>query len=197
MNHDPSLSRPQSISKTALAEHLNVDVTSVGKIAAQIGLEPIAAKYPWRRIWRTVHNTEGAWLKNHHATLAACGSPILKDAKSLEEALKEPLLNFAQMAHLLGEKPDTLAKALREGRTELHFTQLDFGLRTRRYRRLEVLLWRDESIFLDLPECAQMTSGGTRFQAAENAVFLPDSHQNPQEKALFGGYASNKRPSPG
>ncbi|AML53037.1 hypothetical protein [Falsihalocynthiibacter arcticus] len=91
MSHSPERSNQQSITKAELARHLNVDATSVGRIAASIGLEAIAGRYPWRKIWRREHKTEGVWLKSHHATLIASGSTVLAEVEILEEALKTPL----------------------------------------------------------------------------------------------------------
>lgn len=196
MKPEPELSGAQSITKADLARHLNVDPTSVDRIAASVGLKSIAGRYPWRRIWRTIHKTEGALLKNHHTTLTACGSPILDDIKNFEEELKTPLWDFPQMARFLGRKPETLARAIREGRVKLRFTELNFGRRTRRYRPLEVLMWRDERLLLDLPEYVQTTAASVTQNSDNGKADLPSViPQNPQEKALFGAYASNKRRS--
>ncbi|SFF06168.1 hypothetical protein SAMN04488523_11651 [Sulfitobacter brevis] len=197
MKHGPARSNLQSITKTDLAQHLNVDQTSVANIATVVGLQTVAGRYPWRRIWRMVHKTEGVFLKEHHAALAACGSPILDEIESLEEKLKEPLWKFPQMARALGHKPDTFAKALREGRKTLPITQLNFGPRMRFYRPLEVLLWRDEGILLDLPESVQFVAAETQTAIDTGTVSRSAAPQNNAEKSLFGSFASEKMSSAG
>lgn len=231
-------SRP-SLSKGELCEFLSISCyKTLDKVLARVGLTGISDTYPWRRIFRAVHGTEAALLPGYLAELKArCGTPEFLDTEDpderasaraaaqgstiidgitdLERALKEPLWSFERMACELGKKPNTLSKALREGRVVLPIRAITLGPRLRLYLPLEVVLWRDDAILLDLPpalrlattspggeEPAQATrkdgdTGPSRHEAANPSRHA--EHELTQadaatqiEKALFGQNASNK-----
>ena len=201
---DAQLRSGQPLSKTALGHHLNVICDkAVTQITKAVGLDLEGSTYPWRRIWRAIHGTEGAQLAQHLAELKARhpDSMILGGIEDLEVALRAPLIDFAAMAGRMGQKPDTLSKSLRQGRTTLPFPTLDLGERNRRFRPLDVRLWSVEEISLDLPrppawattvrpnlraKCAAPTSPEHLAQtAAEDA-----------KKAVFGTFGGDNRTSP-
>jgi hypothetical protein len=229
MQPQPEWADAPSLNKKQLAEHLSVGCyKTVDEILAQTGLRPAFGSYPWRRILRAVHGTEGALLPGHLASLKArhgtspfdhiadaaereverakaTGSPLIDEIEDLEAALKEPLWSFAEMARELGEKPDTLSKALRQKRRSLPFPTLQLGTRLRLYRPLEVRLWRDEEILLELPAALRIVAASPPAEApvvaweqtAESDAPTGDADApTPAEevkKAIFGGFAGNSR----
>jgi len=206
-----------------LAWHCGVDPKNAPGVAKALGLQPdIGRRYPWRRIWRHIHGTEGTQLAAHLVTLKERypSSTILAAIEDLEPALRIPLIDFATMASRLGQKPDTLAKAIREGRVVLPFSMIVLGTRKRHFRLLEVRLWIEEEICLDLPAppawvatCARSIAtlphdgdeaaaenvvapiipaeaGGT--DAADTSVAAAPT-ADPAIKAIFGGFTNNSR----
>lgn len=138
-----------------LAWHCGVNPKHAPAIAKESGLKPdVGRRYPWRRVWRHIHGTEGSQLAGYLATMKKRhpGSMILAGIDDLEAALRVPLIDFANMAARLGQKPDTLAKAVRQRRVSLPFPMIKLGPRKRHFRLLEVRLWVEEEISLDLPE---------------------------------------------
>jgi hypothetical protein len=145
----------RSLNKAELGVHLSVSCSkTLKKVLEKNQLDAVAGSYPWRRIWRAVHKTEGSWLAGHLAQLKAQHpeSPILGAIKDIEAELTVPLWTFGQLARALGQVPDTFSKALRQGRATLPIATLELGPRLRCYRPLEVCLWRDEGILLALPK---------------------------------------------
>lgn len=67
------------------------------------------------------------------ARAPAHASPIIDAIADLEAELKAPLWSFQEMAHAIGERPNTFSKALAEGREALAFPALLLGPRLRRY----------------------------------------------------------------
>ena len=146
----------QSIDKQILAEFLTVCPKTLNKNFEQIGLDACDSNYPWRRVLRSVLRTEGTLLEKHLEKLKRQhpGSVILYGISNLEEELTRPLLTFKEMAHAFGMKSNTLSRAIKEKRIMLPFQTFMIGdnPRLRRYCPLEVELWRDEEIMLELPE---------------------------------------------
>jgi hypothetical protein len=197
-----------------LAWHCGVNPKHAPRIAKKKGLQPdIGRRYSWRRVWRCIHGTEGSQLARHLATLKKRhpDSMILAGIDDFEAALRVPLINFANMAGRLGEKPDTLSKAVFQGRATLPFPMIDMGPRKRHFRELEVRLWVEEEISLDLPEPPawfKQTSpvpeaaeeGPTPTEAADAATPIEQAEVDgvvtsvdPRTKAVFGQFASDSR----
>jgi hypothetical protein len=202
---DAALGAGDPLTIEQLAWHLQVDPKHAPKIARSFGLEPEGRTYPWRRIWRHIHGTEGTRLPDHLTGVTAQhpNSVILGKIEDLQAALRRPLIDFATMARRLGQKPDTLSKALRQGRATLPFPMIDMGERLRRFRALEVRLWVEEEIALDLPrppEWATPAKGKTATHAdvADGAGAVApqpcsrDDQQStdPLKKAVFGHFAA-------
>lgn len=146
----------QGLNQKQLAEHLSVNRTKIDDIAAKAGLAPLHGLYPWRRIFRHIHGTERSSLVAHLETLRVRYGTALPHIGDLETELRAPLLTFEEVAYRLGKKPDTLAKAIRQGRDALPFPTLLLGPRIRRFRPLEVALWIEHEIALDLPPAKQL-----------------------------------------
>ena len=194
-----------------LAWHCVVNPKKAPACAKASGLQPdVGNRYPWRRIWRHIHGTEGSHLARHLADLKEQypDSEILSEIDDLEAALRVPLIDFTTMAERLGEKPDTLAKAVRQGRATLPFPTIKLGPRKRHYRPLAVRPWVDEEIRLDLPEpsawatisaSAAETSTPDTNEAATSIDPSEDEASTPVEpvkKALFGAFAADSRKNP-
>ncbi len=192
-----------------LAWHLQVDPKHAPRIARAFGLEKQDGLYPWVRIWRAIHKTEGIQLAQHLADLRSRypGSIILDGIKDLEVELRKPLLDFAAMAEHRGRKPDTLSKALRQGRATLPFPMIDMGPRTRHFRALEVRLWVVEEITLDLPQPPRWATAPRPVPARSDADHAPAAVKpsleeeakgtpDPVKKALFGHFAADCRNGP-
>jgi hypothetical protein len=200
----------QGLNQKQLAEHLSVNRTKIDEIAVKAGLEPLHGLYPWRRIFRQVHGTERSSLAAHLDTLRVRYGTALPHFSDLETELRAPLLTFEEVAYRLGKKPDTLAKAIRQGRDALPFPTLVLGTRIRRYRPLEVKLWIDHGIALDLPsfkpdfrtnkkvtakDSEASASGSQKLanvssgEAREGLIAANESTKN----ALFGAFSSSKR----
>lgn len=151
----------RSLNKAELGVHLSVACSkTLKKVLKTVNLDAVIGSYPWRRIWRAVHRTEGSWLAGHLAQLKAQhqDSPILTAIDDLEVELTEPLWRFDQMARAIGKVPNTFSRALKEGRATLPIATLQLGPRLRCYPPLEVRLWRDEGILLDLPQPVQLVA---------------------------------------
>ncbi|MCP1168906.1 hypothetical protein [Limimaricola litoreus] len=180
-----STTEPASWTQEKLCEHLNVERSAITKIVKRTGLESIGGKYPWRRVLRAVHRTEGYLLAEHlDALKARHASPALHAITDLEEDLKQPLWDFARMATAMGYRPNTLSRKIREGRITLPFPVIQLGPRLRHYRPLDVRLWRDDQLLLDLPKPIDPTPT-IPAQSAETQA--PDDPGEALEKALFGG----------
>lgn len=207
----------ESLNKTELGKHLSVPCArSINRIIDRIGLEPVAGGYPWRRIFRAAHRTEDHLLPGHLAHLKARfgtpafedieddaeraaararaqGSPIIDAITDLRAELKAPLWSFAEMACALGKRPNTLSRAMAEGRHALAIPTLRLGPRLRLYRPLEVRLWRDENILLDLPP--PMSIDPRTMQAAPPATARGAGRRgaptpaDQAAKAVFGAFA--------
>lgn len=187
----------ENLNKAGLAKHLGVERSSLPRILADTGLTDVVGRYPWRRVLRAIHRTEGAWLPGHLAQLKrAHNSPLLDAITDLQTELMTPLVAFDEMSRALGQLPDTLSRALREGRTTLPFAEIRLGPRLRRYRTLEVILWRDEGILLDLPE-AVMTGRNHPVAIGKKPIETPDKSTSDHPassppKVLFGVFARDK-----
>ncbi|KZZ23104.1 hypothetical protein A3753_20100 [Sulfitobacter sp. HI0082] len=190
-----------------LAWHLQVDPKHAPRIARDFGLEKQDDLYPWVRIWRAIHKTEGIHLAQHLVNLKAKypGSIILDGIEDLEVELRKPLLDFAAMAEHRGRKPDTLSKALRQGRATLPYPMIDMGPRTRHFRALEVRLWVVEEIRLALPPIPSWVTAAQRPEAASPEVpDAPEPVQEPEtlrspdpvKKAIFGAFGASNRNGP-
>lgn len=181
-----------AINREGLARHLAVERSTLPRILDSLGLEPIAGRFPWRRVFRSVHGVEGArfhghldWLRRQHA------SPILDMITDLEAELRNPLLSFAEMARTLGVRPGTLSRAPREGRQTLPITMIRLGPRLRRFRPLEVLLWRDEGILLRLPQRVDVSGLPIDAPVATDPRVARDADLT--GKALFGPFEREER----
>ena len=152
---DPGLNQKQ------LADHLSVNRTKIEEIASSVGLEPLHRLYSWRRIFRHIHGTERSALVDHLRTLRVRHGDALPQIDDLEAELRAPLMTFEEVAYRLGKKPDTLAKAIRQGRDTLPFPTLLLSSRIRRFRPLEVRLWIEHDIVLDLPPAKALPSRPT------------------------------------
>lgn len=115
-------SQNESLNATELGMHLSVSCSkSIARIVGRLGLEPVAGGYPWRRIFRAIHRTEGHVLAQHLVALkathgtpdfdeiedagaraaaraAAQGSPIIDAITDLESELRAPLWHFDKMS---------------------------------------------------------------------------------------------------
>lgn len=181
-----------AINREGLARHLAVERSTLPRILDSFGLEPIAGRFPWRRVFRSVHGVEAArfhghldWLRRQYA------SPILGMITDLEVELRNPLLCFAEMARTLGVDCNTLSRALREGRQTLPITMICLGPRLRRFRPLEVRLWRDEGILLNLPQRTDVTRSLIDGPVTADPKFA--RNVDPTQKALFGSFAREER----
>jgi hypothetical protein len=191
--------RPLSLK--ALAYHLNVDEDKARHIVKKSNLEREGSTYPWRRIWRAIHGTEGSQLGSHLAALKE-GHPdsqILDRIADLDAELRAPLISFATMAVLRGKEPDTLSKALRQGREMLPYPIMEFGPRTRLFRPLEVRLWEHEGILLNLPRPLIIPTPEPEITAdceTQNSQPQPDlSSPEGRKKALFGNGGADSQTS--
>ncbi len=196
---DIALKSGDPLTTEQLGFHLGVDCKHAPRIAKASGLEPENRRYPWRRIWRYIHGTEGAQLARHLDDLKEQfpGSVILSGIEDLEAALRAPLIDFATMAARRGCKPDTLSKGLRQGRVTLPFPKIDLGPRTRLFRPLEVQLWCQEEIRLDLPKLPNWVT--VPEPCTETAASDDDEglvSVDPTKKAIFGGFAGDNRNHP-
>lgn len=183
-----------TLSLAELAFHLDVDRGTASSIAGAHGLDLGTGHHSWGRIFRRLHAVEPARLPALLANLKARGVPGIEDIDDLERALRQPLIDFARMARALGSKPDTLSKALRQGRVTLPFPTIGLGGRLRHYRPLDVALWRDHGVLLELPA----PLAAVRSAAPENAEPTAPDTGSPDpatevRKAVFGGFAGNKR----
>ncbi|MGP6090006.1 hypothetical protein [Antarctobacter jejuensis] len=177
----PSQPQPKAPNLKDLSAHLaGAEVTARKALAA--GLTPMAGRYSWRQVWRRIHGIDSAQLPHHLLELQARhpASPILNEINNLEEALKEPLWKFPAMARALGQTPDTLSKALRQGRATLPFPVISFG-QMRLYRPLDVRLWGQEGLLLDLPRYAEAPSPAPASRASK----AQPGPATAGEKALF------------
>ena len=91
------------------------------------------------------------------------------------------------MAFQLRQKPDTLAKAIRQGRYVLPFPTLDLGPRLRRYRPLEVTLWAYDRVSLDLPKPANAPKQTISIKLASTG-----DETTLSKPSLFGRFALNQ-----
>ncbi|OAN75461.1 hypothetical protein A8B81_16585 [Sulfitobacter pontiacus] len=209
-----SLKSGAALNVEQLAWHFGVNPKNARGIAKKKGLHPdIGGRYSWRRTWRYIHGIEGSQLAWHLTMLKERypGSMILAEIDDLEAALRVPLINFANMAGRLGERPDTLSKALFQGRATLPFPIIDMGPRKRLFREVEVRLWVDEEICLDLPvppawlnrtspahETAQAASAPTTAAAvtASTSQDVAVTSVDPATKAIFGHFETDSRINP-
>jgi len=193
----------QPLSLRALAHHLHVDADKAREIVTKSNLELEGSTYPWRRIWRAIHGIEGSQLGNHLTALKESHPDSLTLGKitDLEAELRAPLISFAVMADRRGKQPDTLAKALRQGRETLPYPVLDFGPRTRLFRSLEVRLWEEEGITLDLPQPLILPKPAPEPTAdveTQDPQEQPDiSTAEARKKALFAAFEAVNRTSAG
>lgn len=178
------------MSRQELCDYLQVTSSKLHDVLRKTDLSVTARTYPWRRVCSEVLGLQPFVLRSwHDAAKEQIGSEVLRAVTDIELKLREPLVTFDQMSRSLGCLPDTLSKALRQGRLCLPFTVLSFGERTRRYFPLEVCAWRDEGIAINLP--VSLSIGPRRH--GQNAY---DDHMpkilTPQ-KAIFGGFGAHKR----
>ena len=202
------------LTATLLGFHLGVDRNTATRIAKAQGLAPEGSTYPWRRIWQQIHGIEGSQLAGHLDKLKSRHpkSAIIGGIEDLEAALRAPLVKFPGMAALLGTHPDTLRKQIKRGR-ELPFPVLDLGLRMQLYRPLDVVLWRDEELLLDLPDAVHVApkplpepeqdqdqdQDRTAPAPKAKAIAKPQPQKPPadRKKALFAPAARSKRKAAG
>ncbi|WP_299663138.1 hypothetical protein [uncultured Ruegeria sp.] len=147
----------------------------------------VAGLYPWHQIWRALHGIEGTLLSTHldELRLQHRNSIILAETKNLETALKTPLIDFSGMAGLLGVKPNTLSRRIADGRETLPFPSVNLGPRKRMFRPLEVLVWREEGLLLDLPKARDTDASPKGQNSKEEGSFG-------LEKAVFGAFSQKK-----
>lgn len=199
------------LNQRQLAEHLSVNRTKIEEIAADYELEPMHGLYLWHRVFRQIHGIERTALVQHLSLLRLRYGTALSNIVDLETELRVPLLTFEEVALRLGKKPDTLAKAIRQGRDALPFPTLSLGPRIRRYRPLEVSLWIDQGIILDLPTATPLLAKPQRIQEAIPTVSisdlrksasieaLPKAKSAPKDskkvnkKSLFGAFSQDKK----
>ncbi|SFF16382.1 hypothetical protein SAMN04488523_1242 [Sulfitobacter brevis] len=189
-----------------LGHHLGVDRDTATRLAKAQGLKLEWAAYPWRRIWQQIHGIEGSHLAARLDMLKARhpNSAIIGGIEDLEAALRTPMVKFPGMAALLGMHPDTLRKQVKRGR-KLPFPVLDLGLRMQLYRPLDVILWRDEELLIDLPSAIHVAPKPVSQPGQEEdrvepkpktkATAKAQPHMPPadRKKAIFGGAARSKR----
>lgn len=142
---------PQALNQSQLAAHLSVERSSVPGILDLTGLEALHGCFPWHRIWKHIHGAESSLIVPYLHQLSASHRYRL-DGDQLIERLKEPLMTFEELAAALGKRSDTLSKAIRQGREQLPFQTIILGPRTRRYRPLDVTLWKELGVALSLPK---------------------------------------------
>jgi hypothetical protein len=179
-----------------LGHHLDVDRNTAARIAKAQGLESEGTTYPWRRIWRQLHDIESSGLATHLDALMARHpkSKILGGIEDLEADLRTPLVKFPGMAALLKEHPDTLRKQIKKGTRSLPFPVLDLGPRMQLYRPLDVILWRAEEILLDLPVAVQRApKPAADTSAGEMVETCPETPAESRKKVIFGAAARSKR----
>ena len=176
-----------ALTQAELCRHLSVERSSIKQIARRKQLVNVAGLYPWHQVWRAVHGIEGTLLFAHlcELRLRHKNSSILAGIEDLETALKTPLIDFAAMAGLLGVKPNTLSRRIADGRETLPFPTVNLGPRKRMFRPLEVLLWREEGMLLDLPK-ARDTDASPKDQNAKK------EGGSGLEKAIFGAFSQKK-----
>lgn len=183
-----------TLSLKELAFHLGVDRDTAAAITRDRGLDLGTARCPWGRIWRRLHKVEPSRLPAHLADLKERDLPGLEAVEDLERALRRQLLDFGRMARALGSKPDTLSKAVRQGRVTLPFPAIVLGKRLRRYRPLEVELWRDHELLLGLPAPIAVAGDGDAAETAEaGGDAIASTAEQEIRKAVFGSFAANKR----
>lgn len=177
-------------SRTGLARHLRIDLSTLDSVTTACGLRLMGARYPLPRVLRCIHRTEISSLPKHLAEFQTVhpSSGILSNTSDLVEELARPLLTFAELAVAFGVRPNTLSRSLREGRQFLPFAELQMGSRLRRYRPFEVELWRDEEIRLRLPAASHAAAHAPPSRPGE-----PDPAANPPNslasgKALFAPF---------
>ncbi|WP_348657575.1 hypothetical protein [uncultured Sulfitobacter sp.] len=187
------LNSGRPLTATVLGFHLGVDRNTATRIAKAQGLAPEGSTYPWRRVWKHIHGIDGAALARHLDQLKARHphSPGLKEIDDLEVVLRAPLVKFPTMCALLGEHPDTVRKQIQRGDRSLPFPALDFGPRLQLYRPLEILMWRNEELLLDLLAVTSKPDAGTL--AGKKATTRPETPSESRKKALFAPAARSKR----
>ncbi|WP_045319949.1 hypothetical protein [Limimaricola cinnabarinus] len=192
------------LTRRVLARHLAVDDKTISEVLKRVPLRRELGTYPWRRIWQTIHKTEGRLLPDHLDALQKQhpSSPILSGITDLAFALRMPLIDFAEMAQALDKKPDSLSKAMKRGAT-LPFPTLELGVRLRRYRPLEVRLWVEEEIKLDLPSAFEISTAALSKPPAETVLEAPvpdkiaaNTPAKPIGQRAFAGNSRNRRTSP-
>lgn len=183
----PNSPSAYALTQAELCRHLSVERSSIKQIVRRKQLINFAGLYPWHQIWRAVHGIEGTLLSTHldKLRLQHRNSSILAEIEDLETALKTPLIDFAAMASLLGVKPNTLSRRLADGRETLPFPSVNLGPRKRMFRPLEVLMWREEGLLLDLPK-ARDTDASPKDQIAK------EESSSGLEKAVFGAFSQKK-----
>jgi len=193
-----------------LGLHLGVDRDTATRLAKAQGLKVEWTTYLWRRIWQQIHGIEGGHLAAHLDMLKARhpNSTIIGGIEDLEAALRTPMVKFPGMAALLGMHPDTLRKQIKRGR-ELTFPVLDLGIRMQIYRPLDVILWRDEELLLDLPAAVHVApkpvpepeqdQERVEPKPKTKAATKPQPQMPPvdRKKAVFGGAVRSKRKAAG
>lgn len=199
------------LNQRQLAKHLSVNRTKIEEIVGDYELEPMHGLYLWHRVFRQIHGIERTALARHLSLLKLRYGTALSNIVDLETELRAPLLTFEEVALRLGKKPDTLAKAIRQGRDALPFPTLNLGPRIRRYRPLEVSLWIDQGIMLDFPTATPLPVKHQRSQEAAPAVStsvlrksanieaFPQAASDPKDSkkinknSLFGAFSQDKQ----
>ena len=201
------------LTATLLGFHLGVDRNTATRIAKARGLAPEGSTYPWRRIWQQIHGIEGSQLAGHLDKIKSRHpkSAIIGGIEDLEAALRAPLVKFPGMAILLKEHPDTLRKQVDRGDRTIPYPAFDFGPRMQLYRPLDVVLWRDEELLLDLPAAVHVApkplpepeqeqeQDRTAPTSRAKAIAKPQPQKPPADrrKAIFGSAVRSKRKAAG
>lgn len=177
----------QLLSQTELALHLAVDRASVKSIAGKCGLAQDFGRYSWRRILRHVHKIDPTRLEPLGEQLS--DALVRLGGGSIQDQLREPLMTFEQVAQALGYRPDTLSKAARQGRIELPVPTLFLGPRLRRFRPLDLRVWKDFGVAIPYPVPATPTEFGTELKPAGS----PNLARPPESAValVFGAFGRN------
>ena len=185
-----------SLNAKVLAFHLGVDRNTATRIAKAQGLAPEGSTYTWRRIWWQIHNIEYSLLASHLEKLRTHfpKSRILGGIDNIEVTLRTPLVKYPGMAAMLREHPDTLRKQIDRGDRNIPFPVLSFGPRLQLFRPLDIILWREEELLLDLPKAE---NPAPKPKAKATAKSRPHKTPVDRKKAIFPPGGRTKRKAAG
>lgn len=198
-----------SFNLSNLAGHLSVDRSSIGEIVDRAGLKSLYGLFPWNRVLSHIHGIDQSQLHACYSKLIETHGAALPSFSDFEKELRRPLLSFEEMAARLGKRPDTLAKAIRQGRLQLPFQTITLGPRLRRFRPFDVDLWVDREISVHLPaptlsgkpEHSRMSEVLGRIEGVQKQILSngggdrnkKEVLHNKSLKAVFGTFSRSSR----